>query len=113
MLSADPEVDLQVVSLNAASAALYLSDIPMKAPVCGVRVGKIDGELIINPTNSQLKQSSLDLYVAGVGDELLMIEMRSLPQLNGENQNMNEVNEDDMVSHRFCRTGDFKRLFGL
>ena len=97
VLSADPEVDLQVVSLNAASAALYLSDIPMKAPVCGVRVGKIDGELIINPTNSQLKQSSLDLYVAGVGDELLMIEMRSLPQLNGENQNMNEVNEDDMV----------------
>ncbi|MBQ7675601.1 MAG: polyribonucleotide nucleotidyltransferase, partial [Campylobacter sp.] len=93
VLSADPEVDLQVVSLNAASAALYLSDIPMKAPVCGVRVGKIDGELIINPTNSQLKQSSLDLYVAGVGDELLMIEMRSLPQLNGENQNMNEVNE--------------------
>ncbi|MBR7047071.1 MAG: polyribonucleotide nucleotidyltransferase, partial [Campylobacter sp.] len=64
VLSADPEVDLQVVSLNAASAALYLSDIPMKAPVCGVRVGKIDGELIINPTNSQLKQSSLDLYVA-------------------------------------------------
>ncbi|MBR6952291.1 MAG: polyribonucleotide nucleotidyltransferase, partial [Campylobacter sp.] len=55
VLSADPEVDLQVVSLNAASAALYLSDIPMKAPVCGVRVGKIDGELIINPTNSQLK----------------------------------------------------------
>ena len=97
VLSADPEVDLQVVSLNAASAALYLSDIPMKAPVCGVRVGKIDGELIINPTNSQLKQSSLDLYVAGVGDELLMIEMRALPKLNGEAQDMNEMGEDEMV----------------
>ena len=97
VLSADSEVDLQVVSLNAASVALYLSDIPMKAPVCGVRVGRINDEFIINPTNSQLKQSSLDLYVAGVGDELLMIEMRSLPQMQGEVQNMNEFNENLMV----------------
>ncbi|MCI6988848.1 MAG: polyribonucleotide nucleotidyltransferase [Campylobacter sp.] len=119
VLSADPEVDLQVVSLNAASTALYLSDIPVNAPVCGVRVGRIDGEFILNPSNSQLKNSSLDLYVAGVKDELLMIEMRALPGVGSEaipvvslmapvgeigindgfisSQNMNEVSEDLMV----------------
>lgn len=81
VLSADPEVDLQVVGLNAASIALYLSDIPVERPVCGVRVGHIDGEFVLNPSNSELKKSTLDLYVAGVKDELLMIEMRSLPTL--------------------------------
>lgn len=97
VLSADPEVDLQVVGLNAASVALYLSDIPMKAPVCGVRVGYINENFVINPSNSELKNSALDLYVAGVKDELLMIEMRSLPQLNGDTQNMNEFSEEKMV----------------
>ena len=97
VLSADPEVDLQVVALNAASAALYLSDIPIKAPVCGVRIGYQNGSFILNPSNSALKASALDLYVAGVGDELLMIEMRSLPQINGGVQQMNEFDEDLMV----------------
>ena len=78
VLSCDPEVDLQVVGLNAASVALYLSDIPVNAPVCGVRVGYIDNKFVINPSNSELKTSALDLYVAGVKDELLMIEMRSI-----------------------------------
>ncbi|QKF92612.1 polyribonucleotide nucleotidyltransferase [Campylobacter sp. CCUG 57310] len=84
VLSADPEVDLQVVSLNAASVALYLSDIPVNSPVCGVRVGYIDDKFVINPSNSELKSSALDLYVAGVKDELLMIEMRSIAQARGE-----------------------------
>ncbi|MBX0602522.1 polyribonucleotide nucleotidyltransferase, partial [Campylobacter coli] len=52
---------------------------PMKAPVCGVRIGKIDGNFILNPNNEELQNSTLDLYVAGVKDELLMIEMRALP----------------------------------
>ncbi|WP_458701124.1 polyribonucleotide nucleotidyltransferase [Sulfurospirillum sp. 1307] len=78
VLSCDPEVDLQVAALNAASAALYLSDIPVNKNVAGVRVGFIDGEYVINPTNSELKNSSLDLYVAGTKEELLMIEMRSI-----------------------------------
>ena len=59
VLSADPEVDLQVVSLNAASVALYLSDIPVNRPVCGVRVGYIDDKFVINPSNSELKQSAM------------------------------------------------------
>jgi polyribonucleotide nucleotidyltransferase len=78
VLSCDPEVDLQVAALNAASAALYLSDIPVNKNVAGVRIGYIDGEYVINPSNSELKTSSLDLYVAGTQEELLMIEMRSI-----------------------------------
>ncbi|MDR0666893.1 MAG: polyribonucleotide nucleotidyltransferase [Campylobacteraceae bacterium] len=97
VLSCDPEVDLQVAALNAASAALYLSDIPVNKCVSGVRVGKIDGELIINPTNSELKNSALDLYVAGTKEELLMIEMRAISSLNNGEQFVNEVNEEDMV----------------
>ncbi|EOV5461432.1 polyribonucleotide nucleotidyltransferase [Campylobacter jejuni] len=113
VLSADPKVDLQVMSLNAASVALYLSDIPMKAPVCGVRIGKIDGNFILNPNNEELKNSTLDLYVAGVKDEFLMIEMRALPdQKENEifieapytdvltqttSQNMNELSEDEIL----------------
>ena len=113
VLSADPKVDLQVISLNAASVALYLSDIPMKAPVCGVRIGKIDGNFILNPNNEELQNSTLDLYVAGVKDELLMIEMRALPdQKENEifieapyadvltqttSQNMNELSEDEIL----------------
>ncbi|MDO5045498.1 polyribonucleotide nucleotidyltransferase [Campylobacter sp.] len=118
VLSADPEVDLQVVSLNAASVALYLSDIPVNSPVCGVRVGYIDDKFVINPSNSELKTSALDLYVAGVKDELLMIEMRSIAQDKSEiipmmsvepmldpsindgiisQQDMNEFSEDMIV----------------
>lgn len=118
VLSADPEVDLQVVALNAASVALYLSDIPLNNPVCGVRIGYIDNKFILNPSNSELKESSLDLYVAGVKDELLMIEMRSIAQDTTEmipmaslnpmldpslsdgfivEQEMNEFSEDLMV----------------
>ncbi len=84
VLSCDPEVDLQVAALNAASAALYLSDIPVNRPVAGVRVGCINGEFVINPSNSSLKDSTLDLYVAGTKEELLMIEMRSLPTIDPE-----------------------------
>ncbi|TKX29321.1 polyribonucleotide nucleotidyltransferase [Campylobacter sp. MIT 12-5580] len=112
VLSADSEVDLQVMSLNAASVALYLSDIEIKAPVCGVRIAQIEGEFILNPTCSELKKSNLDLYLAGVKDELLMIEMRTLPSYDTENlalesnfaenltsgmQNMNELSEDAMI----------------
>ncbi|MCV3395966.1 polyribonucleotide nucleotidyltransferase [Campylobacter lari] len=97
VLSADPEVDLQVMSLNAASVALYLSDIPIKAPVCGVRIGRINNEFVLNPSNSELKNSTLDLYVAGVKDELLMIEMRALSNKKDNQHCMNELSEDDIL----------------
>lgn len=100
VLSADPEVDLQVVGLNAASVALYLSDIPVERPVCGVRVGHIDGKFVLNPSNSELKKSTLDLYVAGVKDELLMIEMRSLPTLTNDITSM--IAMDPVVDMGLC-----------
>ncbi len=82
VLSSDNESDLQVLALNAASAALCLSDIDIFTSVSAVRIGKIDGEIVINPTLSQLKQSTLDLYLAGSRDDMLMIEM----QANGSDE---------------------------
>lgn len=76
-LSCDHEADLQALALGAASAALYISDLPVEKAAWGVRVGKIDGKLIANPTMSELENSSLDLFVSGTQDEILMIEMRS------------------------------------
>ena len=78
VLSADKDVDLQVLALNAASAALYSSDLPIKKSVAGVRVGKINNSLIINPSTKQMEESTLDLYIAGTSNELLMIEMKSI-----------------------------------
>jgi polyribonucleotide nucleotidyltransferase len=77
VLSADEESDLQSLALNAASAALYISDIDIKTSVTACRVAKLEGELIINPSMSQLSESTLDLYVAGSKDDLLMIEMKA------------------------------------
>jgi len=78
VLSADRESDLQVLALNAASAALYVSDIDIFNSVSAVRVGKIDGEIVFNPTLSQLEKSTLDLYLAGSKEDMLMIEMQTL-----------------------------------
>lgn len=106
VLSADKNVDLQTLALNAANAALYTSNLPIKKSVCGVRVGKIDGEYVVNPTSTQLEESSLDLYVAGSKDELLMIEMKSISSAElvevdieafTKVHNANEMNEADLV----------------
>ena len=84
VFSADSESDLQVLALNAASAALYTSDIDINTSVSAVRAAKIDGELVLNPTLSQLKDSTLDLYLSGTKNDLLMIEMRSFGSQNVE-----------------------------
>lgn len=77
VLSADSDSDLQILALNAASAALYVSEIPLTFPVNGVRIGRIGEEFIINPSPSAQEQSTLDLLVSGVNEDLLMIEMRT------------------------------------
>ncbi|HRM77835.1 MAG TPA: hypothetical protein PLF55_05990, partial [Aliarcobacter cryaerophilus] len=71
-------------ALNAANAALYTSNLPIKKSVCGVRVGKIDNKLVINPTKDDLENSTLDLYIAGSKDELLMIEMKTISSFYGK-----------------------------
>ncbi len=77
VLSADANADLQVLALNAASAALFVSDIDINTSVTAVRLGKVGSEIVLNPTAQQLEESTLDLYVSGSKDDLLMIEMRS------------------------------------
>ncbi|MCB0027508.1 MAG: polyribonucleotide nucleotidyltransferase, partial [Anaerolineales bacterium] len=73
-LSSDNENLLDMLALNAASAALHISDVPWGGPVGAVRVGYIDNNLVINPTASQLKESRLDLRMAGSRDAIVMVE---------------------------------------
>ncbi len=84
VMSADEESDLQVLALNAASAALFISDIPIRKAVGGLRVAKIDGQIVYNPKLSDLKASTLDLYLAGSKEELLMIEMAAIGTYEAE-----------------------------
>ncbi|HYN20230.1 MAG TPA: polyribonucleotide nucleotidyltransferase, partial [Thermoanaerobaculia bacterium] len=73
-LSADGENDPDILAINGASTALVLSNIPFYHPIGAVRVGLIDGQIIINPTNSQRDVSDLDLVVAGTEDAVVMVE---------------------------------------
>ena len=82
VLSTDQENDPDIIALNGASAALSVSQIPFMGPVGAVRVGRIGGEFVTNPTNSQLDESDLDLVVAGTRDAVMMVEAgaRILPE---------------------------------
>ncbi len=74
VLSTDQENDPDVLGTIAASAALTISEVPFLGPVAAVRIGRIDGEFVINPTTSQLEQSELDLVVSGTRDAIMMVE---------------------------------------
>ncbi len=74
VLSTDQENLPDVVGTIAASAALTISEIPFNGPIASVRVGRIDGEFVVNPTFTQLKDSELDLIVAGTRDAIMMVE---------------------------------------
>ena len=74
VLSADGENDPDILAINGASTALVLSDIPFYHPIGAVRVGLIDGEIVINPTNSQRDVSDLDLVVVGTEEAVVMVE---------------------------------------
>jgi polyribonucleotide nucleotidyltransferase len=72
--STDGENPIDILCVNAASAALMVSDIPWQGPVGAVRIGRIEGEFVVNPTFSDLEYSDLDLRVAGTRDAILMVE---------------------------------------
>ena len=74
VLSADSDNDPDVISIVGASAALYLSNIPFHTPVAAVRVGLVDGQLLINPTYSEQRNSLLNIVVAGTEDGIVMVE---------------------------------------
>ncbi|GAB4577864.1 MAG: polyribonucleotide nucleotidyltransferase [Anaerolineales bacterium] len=86
-LSADGENPLDILAINAASAAVTISDIPWNGPVGAVRIGLIDGEFVINPTFGEMEMSDLDLRLAGTRDAILMVECGA-----------KEVPEDQMVA---------------
>ena len=82
LLSADEENEPDILSINGASAACVISDLPFAEPVGAVRVGRINGQFVINPTNSQRLESDLDLVYAGSKDQVIMIEgsAKELPE---------------------------------
>src|SRR5438094_3285527 len=84
--SADQENEYDILAVNAASAALHISNAPFEGPIGCVRVGTVDGKLTLNPTIQQLEESDLDLVVAGTRDSVMMIEAGA-----------NEVTEDTLV----------------
>lgn len=86
VLSADKANDPDVLGISAASMAILLSGIPWEGPIAGVRVARLDGKLVANPTHEELAQSDLDLVIAATEDSILMVE--------GEAQ---EISEAEMV----------------
>ncbi|MGD8759573.1 MAG: polyribonucleotide nucleotidyltransferase [Anaerolineales bacterium] len=76
-LSSDGETPIDVLGIVGASAALTISDIPFEGPVGAVRVARLDGKLIFNPTYQQTEQSDLDLRLAGTRDAIMMVECGS------------------------------------
>jgi polyribonucleotide nucleotidyltransferase len=74
VLSSNPEVDADIPALIGASAALAISGVPFAGPIGAARVGYIDGQYVLNPTKEQLKNTRLDLVVAGTESAVLMVE---------------------------------------
>lgn len=74
VLSADRENDPDVVAMLGTSVALEVSDIPFNGPLAGVRVGRIQGQWVINPTQSQLQDSDVDIFLSGSRDAIVMVE---------------------------------------
>ncbi len=116
VVSSDENVDMQIAALHTANATLFTSDIPVQSAIAGVRIGKVDDTIILNPTNSQLQNSTLDLLVVGKGKDVMMIEMRSIASMKAqvenfgvldptsgaipltiEHQEANEVSQEEMV----------------
>src|SRR5258706_477170 len=74
VLAHDLENDPDIVALVAASAALVISGAPFMGPIAGARVGFVNGEYVLNPTTDEMKDSRMDLVVAGTNDAVMMVE---------------------------------------
>ncbi len=97
VFSTDQQNDPDILSITGASAALTLSSIPFKGPVAGVRLGYVDGQIVVNPTHDELENSEMNIVVAGTRDAIMMVEGEAL-----------EVTEDVLVDafelgHRIIR----------
>jgi len=99
VLSHDGENDADVLGAVGASAALTISNIPFDGPIGEIRIGRINGQFVVNPTFSQLKESDLELVVAGTADSIMMVE--------GE---ANEVNEDELLAALKFAQGEIGKI---
>ena len=102
VFSHDGENDADVLGAIGASAALAISNIPFDGPIAEIRVGRINGEFVVNPTFSQLKESDLELVVAGTAESIMMVE--------GESK---EASEDDLLAALKFAQGEITKLVDL
>jgi len=102
VVSYDGENDADVLAAIGASAALTISDVPFDGPIAEVRVGRVDGKLIVNPTHSEIEQSDLELVIAGTSDSIIMVE--------GESK---EVSEEDLLAALNFAKEEIKKLVQL
>src|SRR5436190_8892523 len=99
VVSADPDNNPDVIAITGASCALYLSDIPFLNPIAGVRIGLIEGRYIVNPTYDEVRESRLNLIVAGTEEAIVMGEAGA-----------NEVSEEIMVEALVLAHKEINRL---
>ena len=99
VISADPDNNPDVIAITGASCALYLSDIPFLNPIAGVRIGLIEGRYIINPTYDEVRESRLNLVVAGTEEAIVMVEAAA-----------SEVSEEIMVEALMLAHKEINRL---
>ena len=102
VLSADPDVHPDILALTGASCALCLSDIPFNGPVAGGRVGYIDGHYVLNPTISELKNSTMDIVVACTRNAVVMVEGKA-----------DELSEDEVLAGIFHAFENLQPLIDL
>ncbi|MGH7507791.1 MAG: polyribonucleotide nucleotidyltransferase, partial [Longimicrobiales bacterium] len=102
VLSADQENDADVLALLGASAALSMSKIPFDTPVAAVRIGRIQGQWVLNPTFQQLEYSDVEIVVAGTEEAILMVEGGAV-----------EVPEDEIVEGLLAAHEGIKELIGI
>jgi polyribonucleotide nucleotidyltransferase len=99
VISADPDNNPDVIAITGASCALYLSDIPFLNPIAGVRIGLIEGRYIVNPTYDEVRESRLNLIVAGTEEAIVMVEAGA-----------SEVSEEIMVEALMLAHKEINRL---
>jgi polyribonucleotide nucleotidyltransferase len=101
-LSADDKYDPDVLGIVGASAALHISDIPFEGPIAGVRVCRVNGEFIVNPTYQQKAQADIEIVVAGSKDAIVMVEGGA-----------KEVPEEDILEAMMFGHQEIKKLIEL
>jgi polyribonucleotide nucleotidyltransferase len=102
VMSADQENDPDIVAMIAASAALRISSLPWDGPIGAVRVGRVEGKLILNPTHAEMEYSDIDLILAGHHSTINMIELGA-----------NQIKEDDLAKAIDLGHGAIKEVCGL